>query len=109
MTWEMMLLLLLAGHAIADYPLQGDFLAMNKARSGPNYVPWWQALLAHAFIHGGFVALITGIWWLGMAEIVIHALTDHAKCEKKIGINADQAIHLACKVAWVAVVFVSHI
>jgi len=98
--FAMTLLLLLSAHALADYPLQGDFLALNKSRTGPNYVPWWQALLAHSFIHGGLVALITGFWWLGVAEIAIHAITDHAKCEKKIGINTDQAIHVACKFAW---------
>lgn len=97
------LFLLLGAHALADYPLQGDFLAANKARSGPNFVPWWQALLAHAFIHGLFVALITGIWWLGLAEVAAHAITDHAKCEKRIGINTDQAVHVACKVAWAAI------
>lgn len=96
----MILFLLLAGHALADYPLQGDFLAANKARTGPNYVPWWQALLAHALIHGGLVAVITGVWWLGLAETIVHAATDHLKCEKRIGINADQAVHIACKVLW---------
>lgn len=96
----MMLFLLIAAHFLADYPLQGDFLATNKARSGPNYVPWWQALIAHSFIHGGFVAIITGIWWLGLAEIVIHAITDHLKCEKIIGINTDQFIHISCKILW---------
>jgi hypothetical protein len=95
-----MLFLLIAAHFLADYPLQGDFLALNKAQSGPNYVPWWQALIAHAFIHGGFVALITGYWWLGLCEVVIHAATDHAKCDKRIGINTDQAIHIACKFVW---------
>jgi hypothetical protein len=95
-----MLFLLIAGHAVAEYPLQGDFLAANKARTGPNYVPWWQALIAHSFIHGGFVALITGLWWLGAAEVIAHAITDHLKCEKHIGLNTDQIIHVACKVIW---------
>lgn len=61
----MMLFLLVCAHFLADYPLQGDFLALNKARTGPGYVPWWHALTAHAFIHGGFVALITGYWCIG--------------------------------------------
>ncbi|WP_395119655.1 DUF3307 domain-containing protein [Rhodanobacter sp. FW102-FHT14D06] len=99
----MILFLLIAAHALADYPLQGDFLAANKARTGPNYVPWWQALLAHAFIHGGFVAVITGVWWLGALEVAIHAVTDHLKCESRIGINTDQAIHVACKLTWAAI------
>ena len=95
-----LLFLLICAHFLADYPLQGDFLALGKSRTGPGYVPWWHCLMAHAFIQGGFVALLTGIWWLGAAEVVIHAATDHLKCEKRIGINADQAIHIACKFVW---------
>lgn len=96
----MMLWLLLCAHFLADYPLQGDFLSLNKSRKGPNYVPWWHALVAHAFIHGGFVAIITDHWWLGLAETCIHAMTDHLKCEKRIGINFDQSIHIICKIVW---------
>lgn len=96
----MTLWLLICAHFLADYPLQGDFLAINKSRTGPNYVPWWHALIAHSFIHGGFVAIITGVWWIGVLEVIVHAITDHAKCEKWIGINADQLIHIVCKVVW---------
>ncbi len=97
-----MAVLLLAGHAVADYPLQGDFLAMGKNRAKPSpLIPWYQALGAHAAIHGGFVAVITGVWWLGVAEAVAHALIDDAKCTGKIGFNTDQALHIACKALWV--------
>ena len=95
---------LLAGHALADYPLQGDFLSKAKNRLAPiPGVPWWQALGAHAIIHGAFVAFITGIWWLFLAEVAIHAITDDAKCQGKLTFNQDQAIHLVCKAAWLAV------
>lgn len=48
---------LLAGHALADYPLQGDFLSKAKNRTAPiPGVPWQQALGAHVVIHGAFVA-----------------------------------------------------
>ena len=104
MELPMMAVALVAGHAIADYPLQGDFLAKAKNRTAPiPGFPWWQALGAHAAIHGGFVALITGIWWLFFAEAAIHWLTDDAKCRGKISLNTDQAIHIACKVVWLAV------
>ena len=64
-----MLAALIAAHAVCDYPLQGDFLAKAKNRTMPiPGVPWWQALGAHAAIHGGAVGLITGIWWLGLLE-----------------------------------------
>ncbi|WP_374660898.1 DUF3307 domain-containing protein [Phenylobacterium sp.] len=95
---------LLLAHALADYPLQGDFLSKAKNRTAPiPGVPWQQALGAHAVIHGGFVGAITGLWWLGVAEAVAHWLTDDAKCRGRISFNQDQAIHIACKVLWVAI------
>lgn len=100
----MMAVALIAGHAIADYPLQGDFLAKAKNRVAPiPGFPWWQALGAHAAIHGGFVAIITGIWWLAIAEAAVHFVTDDAKCRGKLTLNQDQAIHIVCKVAWLAI------
>lgn len=101
MTPIMMLIALVAAHALADYPLQGDFLSKAKNRTAPiPGVPWWQALGAHVAIHGAFVAFITGIWWLFFAEAAIHWLTDDAKCRGKISFSHDQAIHLICKLAW---------
>lgn len=99
----MKLLLLLAGHALCDYPLQGDFLAKAKNRANPiPGVPWYQALGAHALIHGGMVALVTKSPLMGVAETVIHAVTDDLKCKGKLSFNQDQAIHVACKVLWTA-------
>lgn len=96
-------LLLCCAHFVADYPLQGDFLAKAKNHTSPMPgVPWYQALAAHSGIHAGAVLLITGSAWLAVAEFVVHCLTDHAKCSGKIGYNADQAIHIGCKVVWVA-------
>lgn len=93
---------LIAGHALCDYPLQGDFLARAKNRAMPiPGVPWYQALGAHAIIHGGAVALLTGVPLLGLAEVVAHAAIDDAKCTGKIGFNTDQALHIACKALWV--------
>jgi hypothetical protein len=94
-------LTLVAAHALCDYPLQGDFLSKAKNRAAPiPGVPWWQALMAHSFIHGGAVAIITGSWWLGLAEIAVHAFTDDAKCQGQIDFNTDQAIHIAAKSFW---------
>lgn len=43
MTPEFMAIALVAGHALADYPLQGDFLARAKNRTAPIAgFPWWQ-------------------------------------------------------------------
>jgi hypothetical protein len=101
MTPALLAIALVGGHFIADYPLQGDFLAKAKNRTAPiSGFPWWQALGAHAAIHGTFVALITGVWWLFFAELLAHFITDDLKCRGKIGINTDQAIHIACKLVW---------
>lgn len=98
---------LLVGHALADYPLQGDFLARAKNRTAPLAgVPWQQALGAHALIHAGAVALITGFPFLGVAEFFAHATIDDAKCAGKIGFNTDQALHWACKAIWALIVYI---
>lgn len=88
-------------HALADYPLQGDFLAKGKNRTAPIAgVPWWQILSAHAVIHGLFVGIVTKRPLLGIAEAIIHAVTDDAKCRGRISYNQDQAIHITCKAVW---------
>jgi hypothetical protein len=99
---------LLVGHALADYPLQGDFLAHAKNRTAPIAgVPWYQALGAHVLIHGGMVAGILALfghselWWLGVCEAVMHAAIDDGKCAGRYGFNADQVMHVACKALWV--------
>lgn len=95
------LIFLLAGHALCDYPLQGDFLARGKNHKQPIAgVPWQQCLWAHAAIHGGMVALVTGVWWLGLAECLVHAIIDHEKCAEGLTFNQDQALHVAFKFAW---------
>lgn len=99
-----LLALLIFAHVLADYPLQGDFLSRAKNRLNPiPGVPWYQALGAHVIMHGALVWLITGIWWLGVAEMIIHAVTDDAKCSGRLTFNQDQAIHAACKVAWAVI------
>jgi len=94
---------MLVAHALADYPLQGDFLSRAKNRHAPlPGVPWYQALGAHAIIHGAAVALITGSTVLGLAEVVVHAVTDDLKTSGRIDYNADQAIHITAKAIWAA-------
>jgi hypothetical protein len=97
-------LALIAAHALADYPLQGDFLSKAKNRSAPiPGVPWWQAMSAHAAIHGGAVGLITGYWWLGVAEAAVHFWIDDLKCRGKLSFNQDQFFHIAFKALWLFV------
>ncbi|ODT65470.1 MAG: hypothetical protein ABS75_31655 [Pelagibacterium sp. SCN 63-23] len=100
--------LMVFAHALGDYPLQGEFLSRAKNRANPvPGVPWYQALAAHSIIQGGLVGLITGSLWLGLAETVVHALIDDAKCNGKLTFNQDQALHIACKLAWIAILIFS--
>jgi hypothetical protein len=95
------LLLLFLCHFLADYPLQGPFLSTAKNRhTAVDGFPWQQAMFAHVFIHGALVALVTGLWWLGLAEAWIHWITDEDKCEGHLTVNEDQAVHLVCKALW---------
>jgi len=90
---------LLAAHWLADYPLQGDFLSKAK-QSGPLRV---YHLIAHAGIQGAGVALVTGSLWLGLAEWIVHTLIDEAKVRGMTAFAQDQALHIACKALWLAV------
>lgn len=103
------LLMLFAGHALCDYPLQGDFLSQGKNRLLKG-IPWKQCLFSHSLIHSGMVFLVTRSLILALAELGIHALTDYGKKAGWYGVgerafNIDQGIHFACKIAW-AVLFV---
>jgi len=95
---------LVVGHSLADYPLQGDFLAQGKNRNTPvGKLFWPHCLFAHSMVHAGFVALFTGSVLLGVLEALVHAVTDFLKCENKIGMRTDQTVHFACKVLWAAI------
>ena len=101
-------LIMVFAHALADYPLQGDFLSKAKNHTNPIAgVPWYQALFAHSAIHAGFVGVITGSMWLALAEFAVHTATDYAKCNGRISYNTDQAIHIACKLVWAVIAAVA--
>lgn len=98
---------LLVGHAVMDYLLQVDAVAINK---NPNantelqkHVPWYYWMGAHALGHGGAVALVTGSVFLGVAETLCHFLIDYGKCNKKYSIHGDQILHVVCKVMWIII------
>lgn len=96
---------LLIGHALCDYPLQGDFLARAKNHyADPNVwggCPWWQALTAHAAIQAGAVWLLTGSSTLAAFEFVCHWCIDRTKSGGAISFDTDQLLHVLCKAAWV--------
>jgi hypothetical protein len=98
------LFVLLVGHCLADYPMQGDYMTQAKNRYTKLGKDVWQiVLLSHAAIHGGMVYFITGSIYLGIAELICHTVIDLAKCERKIGFNTDQLLHAVCKVIWAGV------
>lgn len=103
------------GHALADFPLQGEFLSKGKNRHVPpppladgDSTPkrlWIYLMSAHALIHAGFVWIITGSALLGFAEFVIHWIIDSLKCERWTGFETDQWLHLITKAVYVGVIW----
>ena len=101
---------LMIGHALADFSLQTDSMAKGKNRNRvlDNIPPgqkvvvcWYYWLTSHALIHAGAVWLITGFAWFAVAELVLHWLIDFAKCDNRINLHQDQALHAVCKVIYV--------
>lgn len=98
---------LIIGHALADYPLQGNFLALHKNRhyrDASRELPpclWVHCLLAHSLIHAGFVWVLTGRVFFAVAELLAHAFLDFIKCEKHTNFNLDQLLHMTCKALYV--------
>ena len=98
---------LLIGHAIADFPLQGEFLARFKSRHNQNPTAEWppgiwvHCLLAHSLVQAGFVWLISGRIVLGFAEFIVHTIFDFVKCENLTGFHTDQLLHVVTKVVFV--------
>ncbi len=92
-------------HALADFPLQGEYLARMKVRSqAGNFQEWIVALTAHSLIQAGGVWVISGSAFLAAIELCLHWLIDLGKGEGKFGYLADQLLHLACKLAYVIVI-----
>lgn len=85
-------------HYIGDFPLQGDFVAMNKGK-------YWYVMLAHCIIWAACICVVLKFYglfapWKIAALIIPHYLTDLWKCRKPKTPEAwkyiypDQAIHL---------------
>lgn len=103
--------LMVLGHLLADYPLQG-WLAQSKAKAywenspeknKKDYIP---ALICHAAMWGIMIFLpsvcwcgaehsIGWIWLMLPINIAIHAIIDDLKANKKaINLWQDQLLHL---------------
>ena len=88
-------------HALADFPLQGEYLARQKSRKrADSGSEWVIALFAHCVIHAGGVWLISGSLAFAAAELILHGLIDFGKGEEKFGLATDQVLHLVCKAAY---------
>ena len=107
----MLLFALVIAHAIADFPLQGAFLAQGKNRhlansefqgEEPRFL-WVYCLTAHSLIQSGGVWIVTGSFALALIEFVIHWVLDYAKCEGWTNFHVDQMAHVGCKVVYVAI------
>lgn len=96
-------LVLAMGHFLGDFGLQSDRMACEKCPGKGVTLEWGWWLFSHAAIHGFIVAMVTGVAWLGLAELAIHCLIDTAKCRKLTTLVFDQALHIAVKLVWAAV------
>ncbi len=102
LNWFEMLFLLVAAHFLADFPLQGQFMADAKNHTNKNPQDIWKIMLfGHGMIHAGFVLIITGYWVFAVYELIAHMYIDYRKCSMRITFMADQKMHLACKVFYV--------
>ena len=100
MTTAELIAALVVGHAIADYPLQGDFLAKPKPHHAYSRGALVSGIGRSCSNAWGMVWALTGIVWLGLAEVAAHAVIDDAKCRGKLSFNMDQGLHIACKALW---------
>jgi hypothetical protein len=104
MPYVELLFKLLVGHAIADFPLQGEFLAQAKCKDGVPGVPWQMALAWHSLIHGGFVFVATGSVEYGLLETLLHYYIDWIKCLGFSSFKIDQWLHIACKLLYLVLI-----
>lgn len=108
------LVILWAGHYLADFPLQPAFVADLKKKIFQESIGF-HCLTAHAFIHGLVAGTITQNFTAGLIVGVTHWLIDCGKACELIddrfprtkgarkgpqtaglyGINVDQALHFA--------------
>ncbi|MCB1672367.1 MAG: DUF3307 domain-containing protein [Gammaproteobacteria bacterium] len=103
------LFMLMVGHALADFVLQPEVMGYGKNRNSDihnnqssRFPHWAYWMTGHSLIHGGIVFLITGNILLGLIETVSHWCIDFMKCEGRLTLHQDQALHVALKVAYAA-------
>lgn len=100
----MIFLILLFAHLLADYPLQGDFLANMKGKNHivlATHAGIWTGTILVAVHLLGFDVTLFDVAWL----FIVHAIADYLKAKpvgiyKKLdslkgGLLLDQSIHVA--------------
>ncbi len=101
-----LLFALFFAHALADFPLQQEFIAQAKKpdfwkeQESSNGFEWIFILGAHSIIHGGLVWLVSGSLLLGTIEVTLHFTIDHLRNKQLMSFTTDQLLHLCCKVAY---------
>jgi len=97
-------LMLVAGHYLADYALQSDFMAKNKADALKTAMGF-HTLTAHAAIQGLVAGLLSQNFTIGIVVAITHWIIDYGKAAKNwYGINIDQFLHIF--VIFLAVIFI---
>jgi len=93
------ILWILLAHYVADYPLQGDFLAQTKGK-------YWYSLFVHSVIYSLVLALtlkLLGVFaiWKVVVLILSHIIIDYKKAnamnkEKALTsyLYIDQSLHI---------------
>jgi hypothetical protein len=111
---SVLLLALIMGHMLGDFPLQGQFLALGKERGywRGEHAPtnggrcmWMYCLTAHSLIQAGIVWLISGSLVLCLVELVVHWVIDLSKGEGLINLATDQLLHIGTKVIFAAAIY----
>jgi hypothetical protein len=112
-----LLFVLFLGHCVADYALQSQEMGRGKNRNRQDHsnippgqkpaVVWPMWLTAHAGTHALAVYLITGLWIVAVLELIAHWVIDFLKCDNKLNVYQDQALHLACKALWVFLIYLA--
>lgn len=101
------------GHAIMDFPLQGEFIATGKNwrllrklqdPARPEAI-WIWCMSAHCFMHAGAVWMLSGSFLLGLIEFVLHWGIDVAKCSGRTNFHQDQVMHYLCKLGYAAALY----
>ncbi len=123
MSWSLIFLLMLAMHVIEDFHLQGRMADMKQktwwrenapSRYKDDYIP---VIILHGMEWSILASLplltVTGLdagWWFFLMVVVnglVHAGVDHLKCNSfRIGLIADQSIHVVQIVGMIAVTMV---